>query len=153
RLHQRARRHRDAVVEFRDREVMREVVVPVAVTVDAGRRTDRELEGRDGLLRRRLGLDAQLQERLADEGVVLEREAVLDPEVHQATKCAAAAACCVPPAPPTGWRSPPGRSPRRIWASSSYRRSACSLPMTRAGAVSSSGPEMVARYSRTTEAP
>src|SRR4029453_7470848 len=153
RLHQRARRHCDAVVEFRDREVVREVVVPVAVAVDAGRRTDRELEGRDGLLGRRLGLDAQLQERLADERVVLEREAVLDPEVHQVTKYWVAIASCVFDSSATTGSSNPAKSPRPIGASASYRRWACSLPMTRAGAVSSSGPEMVPRYSRTTEAP
>jgi hypothetical protein len=65
-------------VKLRDREVVGEVVVPIAVAVHARRRADRELEGRDRLLGRRLGLHVELEERLADERVVLERKAMLD---------------------------------------------------------------------------
>src|SRR4029434_8708103 len=93
--------------------------LPVTVAVDAGRGTDRELEGRHDLLRRRLGLDAELQERVADERVVLEREAVLDPQVHQVTKYWVAMASWVFASSPTTWSSRPTKSPRRIWASSS----------------------------------
>src|SRR5262249_56337841 len=110
------------------REVVREVVVPVAIAVHAGRRADRQLERRDGLLRRRLRLHAELEERLADEGVVLEREAVLDLQVHQVTKYCVATASWVLASSPTTRSRRPTKSPRRIWASSSYRRSAETQP-------------------------
>ena len=118
-LDQRARRHRDPVVEFRDREVMGEVVVPVAVAVHAGRRADRQLERRDGLLGRRLRLHVELEERLADERVVLERQAVLDLKMHQVTKYWVAIASWVLPSSPTTRSKRPAKSPRRICASSS----------------------------------
>jgi hypothetical protein len=80
---QRAARHLDPVVEARDGEVMGDVVVPVEVSVHAGGRAHRQHERRHRLITRRLGLHAQLHERLADVGVVVEREAVLDLEQHR----------------------------------------------------------------------
>src|SRR6516162_4499651 len=106
-LDQRARRHGDAIVELGDREVMGEVVVPVPVAMHAGRGTDRELERRHRLLRRGLGLHAELEERLADERVVLEREAMLDLKMHQVTKyCVAIASCVLASSPTTRSSSP-----------------------------------------------
>ncbi len=107
RLHERAGDHLDPVVELRDREVMREVVVPVAIPEHARRRPHRQLEGGDGLARGRLGLDAQFEKRLADVGVVLEGEAVLDLEEHQVTKYrAASASWTLLSSPDTRSRSP-----------------------------------------------
>src|SRR5439155_1788697 len=107
------------VLEFRDREGVREVVVPVAIAVNAGRRADRQLERGARLLRRRLGLHAELEERLADEGVVLEREAVLYLSVHQVTKYCVAIASWVFASSATTRSRRPTKSPRRICASSS----------------------------------
>jgi hypothetical protein len=81
---ERASRHRDPVVEGRDGEVVHEVVVPVAVARQRGGRAHREDERVRGLVRRGLGLHAELDEGLADEGVVVEGEAVLDLEEHGA---------------------------------------------------------------------
>jgi hypothetical protein len=63
---------------------MHEVVVPVAIARQRGGRAHREHEGVDGLVRRGLGLHAQLDEGLAHEHVVVEGDPVLDLEEHVA---------------------------------------------------------------------
>ena len=64
-------------------------------------------------------LHAELEERLADERVVLEREAVLDLKMHQVTKYCVAIASWVLPSSPTTRSSSPTKSPPRMRASSS----------------------------------
>src|SRR2546423_8045037 len=88
----------DAVVEARDCEVVGDVVVPVHVAVHARRRAHREHERAHRLIRGGLGLHAQLHERLADVGVVLEGKAVLDVEQHDqvAKYCTLSASCATP---------------------------------------------------------
>src|SRR5262249_60831188 len=119
-------------VEARDREVVGDVVVPTLVAMHAGRRTHRQLERVDGLIAGRLGLQPQLHERLADVGVVLEGEAVLDVEEHgQVTKyCVVSASCAWAIVSTTRSRnaaSAPVAAPR--W--SCYARSACRRPTRR----------------------
>jgi hypothetical protein len=81
-LHQRPAHDLDAVVEARDREVVRDVLVPVEIAVHAGRRPDRQHEGRQRLVGGGLGLHPELERGLADERVVRERQPLLDLQEH-----------------------------------------------------------------------
>src|SRR6185369_6987277 len=78
----RAARRLDPIVEARDREVVGDVAVPVQVPLHAGGRPDREDERVDRLVTRGLRVHPQLHEGLADVGVVVERQAMLDVEQH-----------------------------------------------------------------------
>src|SRR5262249_18070990 len=141
--------HLDAVVKLGDGEMVRDVVVPVDVAVNACARPDCEAESEHGLRGRGLGLHAQLEERLADVAVVGEREGVLDLQPHrQDTKyCALSASWVCVTASTT--RSRNADEARRAERASSYDRSACSLPASRAAVDSSPPAVMRSRHSFT----
>src|SRR5262249_28304705 len=129
-------------VELRDGEMVCDVVVPVDVAVDPRTRPHREAKSQDGLGGRRLGLHAQLEERLADVAVVREREGVLDlqPHGHDTKYCALSASWVCVTVSTT--RSRNADDARRAERASSYDRSALSRPTSRA-AVDSSPPAVM----------
>src|SRR5262249_41753781 len=106
-----------------------------------GGRAHREHERAQRLVGRRLGLHAQLHERLADVGVVLEREAVLDVQQHrQVAKYCTLRPSCACVSTSTTRPSSAACSPAPVTPPSWYVSSACRRPTTR-----SAGPGSPAR--------